>query len=79
MIAAREADAERFSVISNGIGDCWRLLFHKFSYSTNIVFYSLFIGLIAIPYMATKIYTVPGKSTYFATAFSSSRYWLVAH
>lgn len=36
----------------------------------NIVFYSLFIGLVAI-FMARKIYTVPEKAPIFATAFST--------
>ncbi|PMK72742.1 hypothetical protein BCT92_08065 [Vibrio sp. 10N.261.52.E5] len=60
-----------FLVISNGIGGLLAIAaFSILSIVPNIVFYSLFIGLIAI-LMATKIYTVPEKAPIFATAFST--------
>ncbi|MCZ8502612.1 DUF2955 domain-containing protein [Vibrio lentus] len=60
-----------FLVISNGIGGLLAIaVFSILSIVPNIVFYSLFIGLIAI-LMATKIYTVPEKAPIFATAFST--------
>lgn len=60
-----------FLVISNGIGGLLAIAaFSILSIVPNIVFYSLFIGLVAI-LMATKIYTVPEKAPIFATAFST--------
>ncbi|MEZ8289954.1 DUF2955 domain-containing protein [Vibrio sp. 10N.237.312.B06] len=60
-----------FLVISNGIGGLLAIAaFSILSIVPNIIFYSLFIGLVAIV-IAKKIYTVPEKAPIFATAFST--------
>lgn len=60
-----------FLLISNGIGGALAIgAFSILGIVPNIVFYSLFIGLIAI-FMATKIYTMPEKAPIYAGAFST--------
>ncbi|NOH80410.1 DUF2955 domain-containing protein [Vibrio sp. RE86] len=60
-----------FLLISNGIGGALAIgAFSILGIVPNIVFYSLFIGLIAI-FMATKIYTIPEKAPIYAGAFST--------
>ncbi|MFC1236654.1 DUF2955 domain-containing protein [Vibrio sp. F74] len=60
-----------FLVISNGLGGLLAIAaFSILAIVPNIIFYSLFIGLIAI-YVAKKIYTVPEKAPIYATAFST--------
>ncbi|WED28907.1 DUF2955 domain-containing protein [Vibrio sp. DW001] len=60
-----------FLVISNGLGGLLAIAaFSILAIVPNIIFYSLFIGLIAI-YVGKKIYIVPEKAPIYATAFST--------
>lgn len=69
--AEKSVKLSAFLVISNGIGGLLAIAaFSILAIVPNIVFYSLFIGLVAI-FMARKIYTVPEKAPIFATAFST--------
>ncbi|NOH98256.1 DUF2955 domain-containing protein [Vibrio sp. 99-70-13A1] len=69
--AEKSIKLSAFLVISNGIGGLLAIAaFSILSIVPNILFYSIFIGLIAIV-IARKIYTIPAKAPIFATAFST--------
>jgi len=69
--AEKSVKLSAFLVISNGIGGLLAIVAYSIlAIVPNIIFYSLFIGLVAI-FMARKIYTVPEKAPIFATAFST--------
>ncbi|MEZ8824446.1 DUF2955 domain-containing protein [Vibrio sp. 10N.261.55.A7] len=60
-----------FLMISNGIGGILAIgVFTILSIVPNILFYTLFVSLVAI-IMATQIYTKPDKAPIYATAFST--------
>ncbi|MBW3697745.1 DUF2955 domain-containing protein [Vibrio sp. T187] len=60
-----------FLIISNSIGGLLAVgVFFVLSVVPNILFYTLFISLVAIV-MATQIYTKPEKAPIFATAFGT--------
>lgn len=60
-----------FLIISNSIGGVLAIgVFFILSLMPNIIFYTLFISLVAI-IMATLIYTKPDKAPIYATAFST--------
>ncbi|MBB1314596.1 DUF2955 domain-containing protein [Aliivibrio sp. SR45-2] len=60
-----------FLILSNGIGGLLAIgVFGVLSLAPNIIFYTLFISLVAI-IMATQIYTKPEKAPIYATAFST--------
>ncbi|USD43932.1 DUF2955 domain-containing protein [Vibrio sp. SCSIO 43135] len=69
--AEKSVKLSAFLIISNGIGGLLAIIsFSILAIVPSIVFYSCFIGLIAI-IMARKIYTIPEKAPIFATAFST--------
>ncbi|MUK93145.1 DUF2955 domain-containing protein [Aliivibrio fischeri] len=60
-----------FLIIANSIGGALAIgVFSVLSLAPNILFYTLFISLIAL-IMATQIYTKPAKAPVYATAFST--------
>ncbi|WP_295890733.1 DUF2955 domain-containing protein [uncultured Vibrio sp.] len=60
-----------FLIITNGIGGLMAIgVFSILSLVPNILFYTLFISLVAIV-IATQIYTNPAKAPVYATAFST--------